>query len=153
MEALFFGGLGQGAGDGGVFDFGDGAAFIADEELHVVMVVLGVAAGDEGIQLFELVDQPVFDQEIQGAIDRWRHGGFTDRFQLIEQLVSGQRTRRFQDQGQNGAAQGGELGAVCGAKFFRFRQCLVKRWTLYRVRWATRLNHSKPSLTFLWRDG
>ena len=99
MEALFFGGLGQGAGDGGVFDFGDGAAFIADEELHVVMEVLGVAAGDEGIQLFELVDQPVFDQEIQGAIDGWRHGGFTDRLQLIEQLVSGQRTWRFQDQG------------------------------------------------------
>jgi hypothetical protein len=46
---VFPGGFGQGLGGCVVFYFGHCAALAADEELHVVVVVVGFHAGDEGV--------------------------------------------------------------------------------------------------------
>jgi len=85
---LFLRGFGQCPRNRAVFDLGDRAAFIANEELHVVMVVMSIAARDECIQLLDLVDQPILDQEIKRAIYGWRYRRFTNFLQLVEQLVS-----------------------------------------------------------------
>ena len=57
-----------GCGDPRVLGFHHGPALAADQELHGVRVV-GMLAGDEGARGFQSVDQAVFEQEIEAAID------------------------------------------------------------------------------------
>jgi len=42
--------------------------------LAMAVRVRGLRAGQEGVEPLQLVDQPLFDQEIQRAIDRRRRG-------------------------------------------------------------------------------
>ena len=98
-----------------ILDFRDLPALAADQELRGVVGVVGIDAGDEGVQALDLVDQALFHQEIQRAVDCGRHGAFVLGLQPVEELVGGGRAVRIQDQLQHLSAQRGQLRAVFGA--------------------------------------
>jgi hypothetical protein len=83
-----------------------------DQELHVLMVVVSLGAGHEGVQPLNPVHQPVFEQEFQRPVDGGRHGRFAHRLQLVKQLVGGERPFSSQDELEHAAPQSGQQGAV-----------------------------------------
>ena len=70
-EADAGGVLAQNRGDAVVGYFDSGAAIGADQE-QAVVVVAGMAAGDEGVAALDARHQANADQELQGAVDRRR---------------------------------------------------------------------------------
>ena len=84
--------------------------------------VAGVVAADEGVEAFDTVDQAVFEQKFQGAVDGGRCGTGTVGAQLVQQRVGAHRLPGAQHQFQHLAAQLGQLRAMCRAA----RCCLVE---------------------------
>jgi len=78
LKPGFFGGLGERLGNIDILDFRHGSTFAADEELHGVMAMITFRARDKGIQPFQLMNEMIFDQKIQGAIHCWRDRAFAN---------------------------------------------------------------------------
>src|SRR4051812_33917759 len=58
--------------DGASGNFADRAATIADQERHHRGGVMVVRTGEKGVAAFDAVDEAVFHQEIERAVDRDR---------------------------------------------------------------------------------
>lgn len=112
-EAVGAGGGFEGVLEGGVFELLDDAAIVADQELGGVGVVVQ-GAGDEGGEAFEAVDEAVFEQEVEGAVDGGRGGPAAGGFELVEQIVGAEGAVGGQDEGQDLTA---ELGEACAPAF------------------------------------
>ena len=69
---------------------------------------VGARTADEGVEALQPVHQPLFDQEIQGAIDRRRSRGVAFLLQGIEEGIGPDRLVAAPYQFQNAPAQGGE---------------------------------------------
>ena len=63
--------------------------------------VVGVAAGDIGVQPLELVDEPGRDQEIQRPVDHRRLRAQPLGAQPVEQFIGSHRAMRFGQQFQH----------------------------------------------------
>lgn len=76
-----------------VVDLGHPAALPTDQELGAVGVgvLRALDTGNEGSQTFDLVDKPLFLQELQRAVDRRRCGGIARATQLVEQRIGAHR--------------------------------------------------------------
>ncbi len=108
--AEFFGGGGKFF----VLGLDHGAAMAADKKLHSV-VVIRMAAGDEGASGLKPVDQAVMAQKIEAAIDAGRRDRLVVRQQDIAQLVGGERALSGEQEGEHSAALRGEAAALAAA--------------------------------------
>jgi hypothetical protein len=91
VESLTFGSVFQRLCGGPIVNLSYPAAFAADEELHRVLVA-GLGTRNERVQALNLMDQPLFHQEVESAIDRRRHSTFVGLLESVEELISGQGT-------------------------------------------------------------
>lgn len=110
-EAEAPGGVFESMGKFVVLEFGDLAAGAADEELRGVVVVLIGDAPDEGGQTFELVDEALFLEEFERAVDGGRGGAVAGAAKLVEQVVGAGRCVAVEDQAENLAAEVGQTDA------------------------------------------
>ena len=98
-----------------IFQFGDGAARPADEELGSVVVVMAgrvaVGAADEGGQALDPVDEAVLDQEVQRAVDCRRGGARAADAELGQKVVRADGPWAVEHEGEDLAAERGEAGA------------------------------------------
>ena len=106
--------------EGAALQFVGGAAALADQEI-AAMRMLRLGAADKGVAALDAMDQPLFDQEVERAIDgRRRHPatltiGFAGAGQLVDEFVGADRSMALPDQGQNLTAQLGQPGAALAA--------------------------------------
>jgi hypothetical protein len=87
----------------------------------IVIVIMRVAfqgfrAAHEGVQPFQAMDQPLFQQKIERAINRGRCSLCPAALQLIQQRISADRGFCFQHQAQHITAQRRQLHAPLLAK-------------------------------------
>lgn len=82
------------------------------------MPAAGTVAADESVQTFYAVNQALFQQKIEGAVNGRGFGGRVDRFDLIEQVVGFDRLMAVPDQFQHLVTDGRELDATRHAKLF-----------------------------------
>ena len=97
----------DGLGNLGRIQFGDGAAFAANQELTGVLKTR-VAAAHISVERLDAVNETALAQEIQRAIDRRRRRGAALLTQLIEKLVGPDRLVATPDHFENPAPQRGE---------------------------------------------
>ena len=82
------------------------------------MPVLGVVAADEGVQALDLVDQTVFQQEIQRSVDcRWGRR-LVAAPELVQDRIGSHWPVAVPDQFQDPAAEGGQAGAALQTQLF-----------------------------------
>jgi len=117
-EADVFGGVDEGVGEVVVFEFGDFAAGAADQELGGVTVAVAVFfdAADEGGEALEAVDEALFAEEIEGAVDGGGGGGAAAFTEAFEEVVGAGGAVAFEDEAEDLAAQAGEAGAALFAQ-------------------------------------
>lgn len=101
-----------------------GPASLANQE-NGGMTVIPMAAGHEGVQAFDPVSEAHLEQEFQRAIDRRRLGGARGP-DLFEQIVGFCRFRRFQEQGEDLAAQRRQPPAALNTQGFSLAQRLIE---------------------------
>ena len=101
-----------------VFEFGDFAAGAADQELGGVTVAVAVFfdAADEGGEALEAVDEALFAEEIEGAVDGGGGGGAAAFTEAFEEVVGAGGAVAFEDEAEDLAAQAGEAGAALFAQ-------------------------------------
>ncbi len=95
----------------------DSPATTADQQLKTVLM-LGTVAGKEGIERFDAMDEALFDQEIQRAIDRGRAGGTVFLGKLIQKVVCLECAMTVGDQFQHTSPDRGETHATLQALAF-----------------------------------
>ena len=98
-------------GDTRIADFPGTGTDVADQERHLVHFGR-VMAGNESVDRFELVNEPVLEQKIERAIDRRRRGITVMLTQLVEQIVSLDRLTGGGDQFQHFTTQGRQTQAT-----------------------------------------
>ena len=79
------------------------------------MAMAGIGASDIGVQALELVDQALFEQEIQRAVDGGRGGAGARRLEAVEQRIGTDRGIGVEHQFQHLAAQRREGRATAQA--------------------------------------
>ena len=98
-------------------------ALLADEEGDPLARAVAVRAGDEGVEHFEAMDQPMLLQEIQRAVDGDRRGaaaGFGPQF--LDEVIGTERVPMLQQRAQHIAALFRQARATRLAGSLRLRQ-------------------------------
>src|SRR5690348_6171182 len=108
-------------------------ADVADQERHLVR--LGrMLAEHEGVDRFQLVDEPVLEQEVERAINGGRRGTGMAVPQRLQEVIGLDGFARPGDQYQHFPPQRRQAQAACAA--------------LVLDRKSTRLNSSHPSISY-----
>ncbi len=109
-EADLFRRIGERVGEVVIFQFRHASAGAADQELGgvAVPVAMRLDAADEGGEAFEAVDQAVFPEEFEGAVDGGGCCGAAAFAQALQQVIGAGGVGGFQDQPEHLAAQAGE---------------------------------------------
>ena len=110
--------MGDQRGNVRVVEFADLAALAADQEL-ADMGAVRVAAADEGIERFDLVDETVGEEEVERAVDRRRCRRAVILTQLVEYFIGADRRVPVPDDLEDAAAQLGKALTVLVAHPFR----------------------------------
>jgi len=116
-EAGFGGAFLDRVGDAPVVDLDGSAAVGADQEL-ADMPVFRMVAADEGVEALDPVDQALFHQEVEGAIDRRRGGCLIPLTQIVQDRIGPDRPVAVPDQFQHSPAERGQSGPTLGANCF-----------------------------------
>ena len=90
------------------------AAFAADQE-EAAMRLARMTATDEGVHALDAVDEPVLDQEIEGAVDGGRRRAQVLVAQLVEQRVGADRLVARPHEFEHAPAQRRESQVLAGA--------------------------------------
>ena len=115
--------IGYGGFDLGVIQLRSLTATATDEELRS-MVKSRMVATDKGIQRIDAMDEPVPEEEIEGAVHcRWRRF-VSVQGQLLQKIVGAHRSMIGPDQLQDPAAQLGQANASLATIAFRLVQGL-----------------------------
>lgn len=69
-----------------IADFERARTTITDKKWHL-MRLTGVVATNERVDRFELVNEAVFQQEVERAINRWRRGETRAVLEAIKQVI------------------------------------------------------------------
>ena len=115
MKALALGSVPKRPRYAAIPDFGHGAAFPTNQELHRMLVKPGFGTGDKRIQTLDLMNQSLLHQEIKRPINRGRQSTLARLLQSVQQLIRCQRATSLEDQPQNRPAKLGELRTLSGA--------------------------------------
>ena len=114
MESERFGFQAEIFSDAFVFELDRALAGVADQERHR-MFDARMMAGDKGIDGRKLVDESVFEQEVQRAVHRWRRIGAYFGFHLLKQVIGLDRLPVRGNQSQNLLTDRGQAQAALRA--------------------------------------
>lgn len=132
------------AGNVGVFQFGHAVAARADEEKAggAVVVVAAVATGDKQVHPANAMREALFDQEVEGTINRWWRGVAAGLAHLLKQVVGLDAFGGAVEQGEYLATNRGQAGAALlaggGGLFEGFG-------------FVTEFDHGVVDLVYVWR--
>ena len=88
------------------------------------MPVFRMVAADESVEALDPVDQALFHQEVERAIDRRRRGRFIALPEVIQDCIGPHRPVAVPDQLQHPAAERRQSGPTLGANRFGQTQCV-----------------------------
>src|SRR5262249_4137889 len=114
----------DGAADSRIVDLGHVLAVAADQEL-TDMVAVGPRAADEGVARFQAMDEALFKQEIERALDRRRGGAAAVALQGLEQRIGPDGRMAAPDEFQHASADVGEPGPALFAQHRRAVESIV----------------------------
>jgi len=101
----------------GIGEFGDLVTLSAYQQTHVVRFVR-VGTADEGVKAVNAVNQAMFKQKVEAAVNGGRLDAVIFGGKTVDKLISLDRLVVRPNQFQHAPAQGGELGTECSATVF-----------------------------------
>lgn len=115
VKSLFFRRPLKRPGHRAILDLRNRSAFLTDQELCCMVVMISVHTRNVCIQSFEFVNQALLHKKVQRTIDCRRHRAFSDLPQPVKQLIGRQWALGFKDEAQHQAAKLRQLGVAAQA--------------------------------------